>query len=345
MNNPSSNLSKVWSLKTKKVRQSHRHPSPPFSITYSICLAWHSPCIRQLRQFSMNAMRESFSILGVFGMTDLKLVLVFAVCFLLKVNLAIAATESVAAAASSSAGHESQITNNNSITIESPAPATIPVDSTARIEPVVVSPVLASNDESEAVAVLGVRHREERRAGTVGLIPLFGWSTYTGTWGNYVSNSYSTGLILDLAVNPFFSLEAEGSYGEYQTIYSAVGPHRFKQYGIGGNLKVYLTRGFLRPYHGAGILGNYYENMFNVDPYYGRLRNYSQWVGSGQIVGGADLELVNNISIGARAAWIKPIFNQPQTVEGYPVVPPAFADAALMNVSYFRFLGTVKVSF
>lgn len=176
---------------------------------------------------------------------------------------------------------------------------------------------------------------------TVSFIPMLGGSVYGGQWSNHITNNYTSGLALDISVHKKFSIELEGSHGNYDisygTIYGVV-YHGFNQYTLGGNLKLMpLDHHIFQPWLGVGLMGIYFENMFGYN-----LRN--EWVGAGQLMAGADIMISEGVALGARASYIRPLFNRPTTLDNGVVNAPGFEEAAAINQGFFRFMGTVKVS-
>lgn len=237
------------------------------------------------------------------------------------------------------------IQNNNNINL---APGSANVNTMGPNGPVhghasgprVGTEVALVSAEAEAATVLGARHHNFDPYYRVSLIPMVGGSVYSGQWGNHIGNAYTFGLITDVPLTPYLNLEILGSYGQYNISYAFYG-HNFQQYEIGGDLKVYLTRGLFRPYLGGGVSGIHFANMTT-----GPLTRipYNQWVGFGQIMGGADIEVSEGIAIGGRAQWYLPMFNRPYTVDNGFLSAPGFEEAAAINTSFYRFMATLKVA-
>ncbi len=184
------------------------------------------------------------------------------------------------------------------------------------------------------------------------ITPMVGMSNYYGAWGNHVSNSYSLGLGLEVALNSLISIEVEGGYSKYNVGYSYFRQysnqyhfykHDFNQYNIGANAKLYLSRSFIQPWIGVGSMALYYENMTRdaANSYY----SYNQWVGAIQPIAGLDVEVTKGIAVGMRGAYIIPMFNKPQTADYGNVSAPYFEEASLMNTSFYKVMADVKVMF
>jgi len=178
------------------------------------------------------------------------------------------------------------------------------------------------------------------------LIPMVGGSWFGSQWGNNISNRYTFGLALDIPFTEFLSGEVESGYGRYSISYSSAPAlawkHDFNQFILGGNLKVYFLRGWLRPYAGVGLMAVYYDSM-SRGPYF-PYQNYSTWVGEGQAFVGADFRIMDGISLGCRAAYLIPLFNRPATLDNGIVSAPGYEEAAAINTSFYKVMATVKVS-
>lgn len=173
------------------------------------------------------------------------------------------------------------------------------------------------------------------------LIPMAGASGWLGNWNRHITNPYSVGLVLEAPITRNFSLEVEGSYARYGISYSLYA-HNFDLYGIGGNGKIYLTRGVFNPYVGGGIMGLYFDGMSRGPslPY----QSYNHWLGSGQLMAGGDIALSRDVSIGMRGAYVRPLFNQPATYHNGFSPNPGYEETAAINSAFFRVMGAVRVA-
>jgi len=177
---------------------------------------------------------------------------------------------------------------------------------------------------------------------SIAITPMIGSLMYVGPWNNHIGNSYLLGLGLEVPLTRIFSLELEGSYADNNITYFNY-IHDFQQYSLGGHAKFYLFRGPIRPFLGMGLMGLYYEDMsLGVTA---PNRFYNQWVGAGDLLAGAEVEITDNIAVGGRAAWIVPIFNRPLTSDNGYMSMPGFEESAAINTTFVRLMGTVKVSF
>lgn len=211
--------------------------------------------------------------------------------------------------------------------------------------PVASSSIAYGSAEADAATVLGTKHRHSDAYSRVSIMPMVGGSFYSGRWNDHIGNAYTFGLIVEAPLNPYLSFEAEGEYAQYNISYSYnpayLYNHDFQQYQIGGNLKGYLTRGTFRPYLGGGLAGIYFNNMTH-GPYFPA--PYSTWVGFGQLMGGADIVVSEDISIGGRAAWLIPMFNRPGTVDNGVYSAPYYEEAGAINTTFYRLMATLKVA-
>jgi hypothetical protein len=213
-----------------------------------------------------------------------------------------------------------------------------------------------NNDHHDGELEMAEHHEHETPS--VAIIPMIGTSAFSGRWSINTSNDYNFGLGLEFPVTRLFSIEGEGSYGSYQLAYTntvAPGPgfrHHFDQYLMGANAKLYFWQAMLRPYVGAGLDAIYYANM-NRGPYdpnpFSRLQSYNQMIGAGQLLAGLDCAFSQSISIGVRGSWLVPFINTPPTgdtvgVAG-PGAAPGYEEANLINASFYRVQGTVRVAF
>jgi len=174
----------------------------------------------------------------------------------------------------------------------------------------------------------------------VTLTPMIGGSGYVGEWGNHIQNSYQFGLAVDMPLG-IVSVEAEGGHGRYGIAYSHF-KHYFNQYNVGANLKAVIVRsGIVHPYVGAGLMGLYYANM-NRGPQYSYL-SYNHWLGSGQVLFGAEVEVASDIAVGIRGSYVVPLINRPHTADNGVYSLPYFEEAAAINTSTYRIMGTVSI--
>jgi len=195
-------------------------------------------------------------------------------------------------------------------------------------------------DEGDAASVLGTH---EYHAGPrASITPMIGGVIYGGGWKDYVNNTVSLGVAIDIPVSYLLSFELEGGYARFTRSFLWGQGRGFDVWDGGGSLKVYFTRGVVRPYVGAGMLANYYDGMMFPGTY-GRLAS-SQLIGSGQLLGGAEISLSEGISIGARAAWIVPMINRPYTFDNAFTPAPGTADASMINTSFYKLMGTVSIA-
>lgn len=255
------------------------------------------------------------------------LVFVFAVSLFLKVAV-------VAGAEVESSGSDAE-----AVAVETSQPETILAANQTNIS--------VDNEESARVryddpsAVLGTRAHSSSHYQKVALIPMIGGSGFNGRWYDHISNSYTFGLALDVPVSETFSCEIEGAYAKYNIAYSYFA-HDFNQYTIAGNGKIYLSRGVLQPYAGLGVAGLYYQNMTRGPSYPVR---YNQWVGAGQALVGADVKVSEQLAVGIRGTWVLPLFNRPATIDNGYYAFPYYEEASAMNSTFFRVMGSAKLSF
>jgi hypothetical protein len=174
----------------------------------------------------------------------------------------------------------------------------------------------------------------------ISITPMAGGTAYAGAWNSHIHNSYTLGVAMELSIISSLAIEAEVATGRYYIAYSNYG-HNFTQYTYGGTAKVYLTRGVVQTYLGAGVLGLTYENMT-----YGpnSSSTYDQYIGAGQAIAGAELAVTSNLSIGIRGSYIAPLFNRPQAISNGANAAHGYEEASAMDTAMYRCLGTVKIS-
>lgn len=215
------------------------------------------------------------------------------------------------------------------VTMAAPVASPVTTEATAHAVPV------DSNTELKASIT-----KSSNIAG-LSLIPMVGTTAYQGNWNKHITNSYSLGMALELSLIPLLSLEIEAGHGRYYISYSSYG-HHFNQYTYGGTAKFYVTRGIVQTYIGGGVLGISYQNMTRG---MSSFSTYDYTVGAGQIIGGADIALSNNVSIGIRGGYIVPVFNRPRVISTTVYAYPEFEEAAAMDTAMYRLMGAVKISF
>lgn len=264
-------------------------------------------------------------------------------------------SKAVAAEAKPWASPQPTLHNNNIINVETGSQARSDARNDARNE--------SRNDNRqyqvarrEEVALRGrVEELEyvERRSYSnysVGITPMLGATVWRGPWKMNLTNDYSTGLALDFPVTSIFSIEAEGGYGSYQIAYATpTGPygHRFEQYLLGVNGKLYLGRARFRPYFGIGMDAILYRGM-NYGPSAPNgfaFRGYDQWIGAGQLLTGADFHVTEGVALGVRLTYSQPLINRPVATNAGVFAAPGTEEAAAIDTGFYRALGTVKVSF
>lgn len=202
-------------------------------------------------------------------------------------------------------------------------------------------PVSVTTPVADAASVLGAK-AYERNTQRISIIPMLGTGFFSGSWYNHVYNTYSMGLALDLPVTNHFSIEAEGGYGKYNVSY-ALYSHDFNQYTVGGSGKFYLSRSMIQPYLGLGMLAINFDNMsYGPAAYYQR---YNRWMGAVQAMVGADVSISDQIAFGVRGAWLVPAVNRASVQSYGPYSLPYSEEAALMNTSQVRVMGTVRLAF
>lgn len=208
------------------------------------------------------------------------------------------------------------------------------------------------NNHNESNLSANMQGGSNSPAGHAAITPMVGLANYYGAWGEHVSNTYSLGLGLEVAMNSLISFEVEGGYSKYNVGYSYYRPysnqyhfykHDFNQYNIGANTKLYISRSFIQPWIGVGAMGLYYENMTRdaANPYY----STNQWVGAIQPLAGVDVEVVKGFAVGMRGSYIIPLINKPQTADNGVVSAPYFEEASLMNTSFYKVMLDAKVMF
>jgi hypothetical protein len=163
----------------------------------------------------------------------------------------------------------------------SPLPSNVILQNTVQLSPApqpTLGPVLANNQGETSVQIINAEAVEPSDASKrIALTPMVGTSSWMGRWTPHITNEYTVGLIMEVPVTRNFSFEAEGSYARHGISYSLYS-HSFDLYGLGGNGKLYLARGVVSPYLGAGVMGLYFDNM-SRGPSFPQV--YDHWLGSG----------------------------------------------------------------
>ncbi len=257
---------------------------------------------------------------------------VLMVCLCLKAHFVLGAEEDTS---------ENSNTNVAQLKLGDPVGDTSVSDESPNAKPLQVAMVTPVSEE--ASAVLGVR-QSEPAGHSIALYPLIGTTVYTTPWWrNQVSNSYTAGLGIEAPVTHALSLAIEGTYGDYEMVYATpYTPNGFRHgyavYTAGMSAKVYLFQSAFKPYIGGGMDALYFEGLTVGPPV---AYQFNRWVGAGVAMAGMDVELSRSLSFGARATYTKPFINTPSY--GEPITNTA--EAGVLSADYFRFLGTVKVTF
>lgn len=244
------------------------------------------------------------------------------------------------------------VENNNNITFGSQSPI---VQGRATGPGAQASPSVAYRSRAhygnpeEAADIIEAKEHEEHHEHLTTITPMIGGAWYAADWSNVMHNSYSLGLGIEYPLSGLVSIEGETGYSRYTMDYLTPNPfnprvtHNVNQFNFGGNLKLYLTRSSFRPYFGAGLMGLYYDNMLERHRYFDRY--YSQMIGAGQLLGGADICIASGVSVGMRGAWVVPLFNRPQTFDNGAASLPPYQEASAINTSFYKLMGTVSVAF
>jgi hypothetical protein len=207
--------------------------------------------------------------------------------------------------------------------------------------PTAPTPVVAANGAPSVQIVNADASEASDPDKRVMLTPMFGYSSYVGRWRYHTTNPATVGLILEAPVSRNFSLEVEGSYAKHGITYSSYS-HNFDLYGIGAGGKLYLMKGVLSPYIGAGLMGLYYDGMSRGPSL--PFQYYDHWLGSGQLTAGGDIALSREIAIGVRGAYVRPLFNQPATYTNGLYSSPGYEEAAAINTAFWRLMGAVRIA-
>lgn len=273
------------------------------------------------------------------------LVFIFAFSLFLKVSNAAGAEGNVSEVASDTSETvgvsdvQQPTTIQNTINV-TPAATQAPM-SVQQAAPSPAPMVAQSQPNNDAASVLGTSQREES-SHSASITPLVGGTAYNGRWYEHVKNSYTFGLLLELPASERFSIEAEGMYARSNVSYAYYG-HDFDQYSIGGNGKLYLSRSIIQPYVGVGATALLYDNMtFGPKHPQGK---YSRWIGAAQAIAGLDLEVAKRTAVGIRGQWVVPVLNRPGVADNGVYAYPYYEEASLMNTTFFRVMGSVRLSF
>lgn len=205
---------------------------------------------------------------------------------------------------------------------------------------------VAAEIQKENSATLSYEDRDSgnwNHQSRASLTPMIGGTGYATRWNEHIGNSYTFGLALDVPLNGYLSAEIEGSYGRFDISYLSL-IHNFNQYTMGGSLKVSpLAHKIFHPYAGAGMLAVDYDNMLGFhDGIYGP---YNQWIGSLQGFLGCDASVTQELALGIRGSYVIPVINRPTTLDNGYSSAPGYEEAAAINTSFYRVMGTVRVSF
>jgi hypothetical protein len=186
------------------------------------------------------------------------------------------------------------------------------------------------------------------------ITPMVGSGDYLGQWSLPNKNNYSLGVAVELLNDSPLAIEIEGGYANHSLAYTSLAEpsmgfatarlmaHNFDVFTIGANAKVYIHRGTLRSYIGGGLAGVYYSRMQQRMPG-DFVREFDAIVGSGQLLGGAEVALSKEAAVGIRGSWTVPLLNRPVTRDNGMNSAPGFEEAALINTSYYKIMGTVSV--
>jgi hypothetical protein len=74
------------------------------------------------------------------------------------------------------------------------------------------------------------------------------------------------------------------------------------------------------------------------------LMPYDHVLGSAQLLVGADVMVSSSVGIGVRGAWLIPVINRPLEADVGNKAAPGFEEAAAMNTSFYRIMGSVSIA-
>lgn len=178
------------------------------------------------------------------------------------------------------------------------------------------------------------------------LAPQIGTTGMFGRYKDNVSTSISVGAALDIPVSKKVSAEIEGTYTRNEMKYAMpsrgnqIHQHPFDSFSIGANGKYYFVRKVFSPYVGLGVAGICYQNLsrgaLNPAGY------YNEWIGTGQLMAGMDINLSQKVSIGVRGSGFVPLFSRPEVRESGGASLPGYEEAAAIDSLFYRALGTVR---
>ncbi|NBW98539.1 hypothetical protein EBR03_03100 [bacterium] len=281
----------------------------------------------------------------------LKLITIFSLCLLLQVSSLFAAETAAPVVKVTEAP---VVTTANGVKVET---RTIETQGSsqakpqAQAEPVATKienyitidtrePAMGAIPAAAAPAVVSAVANEATSASnSLKITPVAGITAYQGAWYSHIANRGTVGLILDIPLISILSLEVEGQYGRFNISYSGYG-RPFTQYSGGANAKVTLKRGFIQPYVGAGMMAVRYEGLAMADNYFS---NQPSVMAAGQLVAGAEMNLLAGVSVGARGEWLSPLPRRNGQLQ--PNYNVQSSEVSAMMSNFYRILGTVSVSF
>ncbi len=243
---------------------------------------------------------------------------------------------------------EAQNQQAANLNVTTAKPVVIPANSSPAV-PAGHPVAYASNQGDMILEAEAVQTPPSEKA--VRITPMVGATLYHGalsrthSWGDNIRNQYSFGLALEFPLSRYFAIEAEGGYSNHRVAYTPnIGPavgYAFNQYLLGANGKVYLLDTKLRPFVGAGLTALIFDNMSRADGRGGRVP-YNPVMGSANLMAGLEYAVSDSVAIGGRASWLLPVLNRPMTVDNGLTSAPGYEEAAILNTSLYRIMGTVS---
>lgn len=181
----------------------------------------------------------------------------------------------------------------------------------------------------------------EKKSPSISVIPMGGGIIFAQSWSHHVKNRSTIGLSFEIPITNNIALEGQGFYGSYYVSYSYFG-HNFNIGGLGGNAKLYFLKGTFNPFINVGLMWLNYSNMRGgpTYPYY-----YNKNIGSGELGVGGEVEVASNLYFGLRGSLLWPLLNRPYTLDNGLTSAPGFEEAALINTSFYKFMGSIKFTF
>lgn len=174
--------------------------------------------------------------------------------------------------------------------------------------------------------------------------PTVGTTYYEGAWSDHVTSLYSVGILLSRPFTEMTALEVDFNTSKNYVSYQGTG-HNVNHFGSSAQFRLnLLDTPVVLPYLSAGVGGNFYWGLSHGPMSLAPSTGYSDWLFSGIISAGTDIQVSSRIRLGVRGSYQAPLLHKPYTRDQGGLATPGYEDSAMLNTGFYRVMGLVMVS-